>query len=256
MAKRLTLGMSYPAMILGLLCTAPSANATLVVVPSSASASEGNSTSVVPLNTGARTNQYQMTNAAMGGLPIGVSITGVQFRLDGTQAAGPSAAITWSDYEITLAKATNSIGGMSATLASNMNSPVLVKDGAFTLTAGSLPGTGSPRAFGGTIVFDTPYLYSGGDLVMLLTHTNGTGGATPTVDGIQTDALGTGGIRALSTAIAFQATTADNTAFRIPVMQFTYTVASIPEPNGWLLMGVLSAAIFFAKTTRREAILA
>lgn len=210
------------------------ATAVVVVTPSASTSTEGNSNSVVPFNTGARTNQYQMTNAALGSLPVGAIITAVQFRLEGGQSGGPSAAITWSDYEITFAKAANSIGSMSASLASNMVNPVLVKDGSFTLAANSLPGSGSPRNFGGTIVFDTPYTYQGGDLVMLLTHNNAASGTTPTLDAVQTDASGTGGIRALATPVGFQQPTADNTAFRFPVMEFTYT---IPEPSAFAMLG-------------------
>lgn len=219
------------------LAITPAANAT-IVVPSSASAFEGNNNSVVPFNSGARTNQYQMTSAALGGLPVGSIITGVQFRLDGGASTAPGSTASWTDYEISLAEAANAINSMSSTLASNMVNPVLVKDGAFTLPANSLPGTGTPRDFGGTIMFDSSYTYLGGDLVLLLTHSSGSAG--PTVDGITTDTAGTGGIRALATPVGFRMPTADNTAFRFPVMQF---VVAVPEPAslGLLVLGGLLA---------------
>jgi hypothetical protein len=239
------------ASFVGSLAAVSNAMADIAVVPSTASATEGNNNSVVPFHTGARTNQYQMTNAAMGGLAVGSVITGVQFRLDGGGASSPAAAITWADYEITIAKAANAIGSMSTTLASNMVSPVLVMDGSFTLAAASFSGTGSPRDFGAVVLFDTGYTYTGGDLVMLLTHTDGTPGSFPTVDAIQTDAAGTGGIRALATPTAFQAASADNTAFRMPVMQFVYTTAAVPEASSWLLMGVVAVGACVVQYLRR-----
>lgn len=222
--------------------------ADLIVVPNSASASEGNSNSVVPFNTGARTNQYQMTNAALGMLPTGAIISAVQFRMDGGGGASPASSISWSDYEITFAKASNSIASMSSILANNMTNPIKVKDGAFTLASSSLPGTGTPRNFGGTIVLDIPYTYTGGDLVMHLTHTNSLSGTTLTLDAIQTDANGTNGIRAISTPVGFQIANADNMAFRIPVMRFVYTV---PEPSS-IVMCIIAS---FVSSFRRRRII-
>jgi hypothetical protein len=221
--------------------SAGSAIAATVVVPFSSAATEGNNNSVVPYNTGARTNQYQMTNAAMGGLPVGAVISGIQFRLDGGGAAAPAASISWSDYEITLSQAANAIGSMSNTLASNMQNPVKVVDGSYTLAGNSLPGTGTPRTFGAILPFAVNYTYQGGDLVLLLTHTNSTGaGTTPTLDAIQTDTSGTGGIRALSTPVGFQSPTADNNAFRFPVFQLVYMV---PEPASFSLLAITGASM-------------
>ncbi|MCA9287275.1 MAG: PEP-CTERM sorting domain-containing protein, partial [Phycisphaerales bacterium] len=58
-----------------------------------------------------------------------------------------------------------------------------VRSGSYTLTAGSLPSGGSPNAFGPHIAFDSPYLYSGGNLSILIRHNGATG------SNISTDAV-------------------------------------------------------------------
>ena len=98
-------------------------------------------------NSGApRTYQMQFSSAALAGLPVGAKITGLQFRLMTNSAAFPTNTVTWSDYEVTLAQAANSISGMSANFAANMLSPVLVKNGALSISAYSFTTGTSPRS--------------------------------------------------------------------------------------------------------------
>ena len=71
-----------------------------------------------------RTYQMQFAAAALGGLPVGARITELRFRLyTNAAAAFPTNTVTWSDYEITLAKAATNISTMSATFSANMTSP-------------------------------------------------------------------------------------------------------------------------------------
>jgi hypothetical protein len=118
------------------------------------------------------TFQTQITAAelAMLGLNIGDQLTGVRTRLNGGEATGPASAINVTDLEITMAVAANAIGSMSNTFANNMTSPVLVRDGAYTLPANSMPGGNTPNAFGPLIPFDTAYTYQGGDLIFMYAH--------------------------------------------------------------------------------------
>src|SRR5208282_2383593 len=103
-------------------------------------------------NSGApRTYQMQFSSAALAGLPVGASITELRFRLNTNTipvAVFPTNTVTWSDYEVTLAQAANSISSMSANFAANMLSPVLVKNGALSLSANSLTTSASLNPFG------------------------------------------------------------------------------------------------------------
>jgi hypothetical protein len=201
-------------------------NAASTVTPSAFETSEGGGNSLAVLNGGGRTNQFQWTSTALSGLPVGATITGMRFRLDGGGAAAPASMLNWTDYEVTLAKASNAIGSMSGTLTNNMTNPVQVMDGALSISTNSFPGTGTPRSFGPLFAFDTNYLYTGNDLVMLLTH-NGSGGSNITVDATTTTATGTGGYRALSTPAGFQGTVADNPTWSLPIIQFDYVMPEI-----------------------------
>src|SRR5439155_4807854 len=126
--------------------------------PNDYSATSGNTgLNTLLRNSGSpRTYQMQFSTAALGGLPVGARITELRFRL-GTNNVSmfPSSTVNWSDYEVTLAQAANPVSGMSANFASNMLSPVLVKNGGLSLSANSFTAGDNPNAFGSLVVFDT-----------------------------------------------------------------------------------------------------
>lgn len=129
-----------------------------------------------------RLYQYAASELAAQGLAIGDSIVGVRARSSsfagfGT-AALPAADMTWSDFTIKLAQATNTIANMSTTADLNMTNPMTVRTGPFTLPAGSLPGGSGLHDFGYLMTFTTPYIYQGGDLTFYFTHSAATGGTT------------------------------------------------------------------------------
>ncbi len=174
-------------------------------------------------NSGApRTYQMQFTPAALGGLPVGASITELRFRLETNTPAFPANVVTWSDYEVTLAQAANSISSMSPNFASNMRSPVLVKNGALSISAYSFTTGTTPNPFGSLVVFDTPYVYQGGDLVMLFSHTGSDSANTAFLDAVTSTTQGYGtDFRALS-ASTFNATSGSASSVTIAQIVFTY----------------------------------
>jgi hypothetical protein len=144
-----------------------------VVAPSSYTTNGGSGglNTLVRNTNSPRTYQMQFTPAALGGLPVGARITELRFRLGtNTFTAFPTNTVTWSEYEIVLAKGAYPISAMSATFAANMLSPVLVKSGALSIGPNTFDTSIIPNPFGSFVVFDTPYVYQGGDLVMLFTH--------------------------------------------------------------------------------------
>lgn len=62
--------------------------------------------------TGAETVMFQFaaSELAVQGLTIGDANVGVRVDLDGSVPAGPTNAVSWPDFTIKLAQATNSIG--------------------------------------------------------------------------------------------------------------------------------------------------
>ena len=117
----------------------PLAPTVAVVAPGSYTATYGTGgLNTLLRNSGSpRTYQMQFSAAALGGLPVGAKITELRFRLMTNSVAFPTNTVTWSDYQVTLAKAANSISTMSATFAANMLAPVLVKDGSLSLNLNS-----------------------------------------------------------------------------------------------------------------------
>ncbi|MDB6058878.1 MAG: hypothetical protein JWO95_2722, partial [Verrucomicrobiales bacterium] len=165
------------------------------VVPASYSSAFG----TVGLNTlargtgGSRSYQMQFSAAALSGLPIGAQITELRFRQDSTAtAAFPPFTLNWTEYNLTMARASNSVAGMSSTFSNNMVAPVLVKSGTFSVTANRFPTGGTPNAFASFIVFEAPYVYQGGDLVMLFRHSGSDATNTTFFDALTTTTAGYG----------------------------------------------------------------
>src|SRR6185437_6982421 len=125
------------------------------IVPSSYSAVFGGSglNSLVRGTGFPRAYQMQFSAAALSGLPVGAQITELRFRLDSTAtAAFPTTTVNWSEYDVTLSRASNSVAAMSSTFANNMAAPVLVKSGALSIPANRFPAGGNPNAFASFIV--------------------------------------------------------------------------------------------------------
>ena len=169
-----------------------------------------------------RTYQMQFTPDALGGLPAGARITELLFRVSTNTAANfPLAAVTWSDYEVTLAQAANPISSMSTNFQANLQNPVLVKDGALSIGANQFSAGGNPNSFGTLVVLDTPYVYQGGDLVMQFTHNGSDSANTAFLDAASPSSPGYGtSFRAFS-ASAFDATS--GTAASVTIVEIVLT---------------------------------
>jgi hypothetical protein len=207
----------------------PLAPSGAVVVPTNYTATYGpGGLNTLLRNNGApRTYQMQFSSAALGGLPVGARITELRFRLWTDSVAFPNNTVTWSDYQVTLARAANSISAMSTIFASNMLSPVLVKDGALSISANTFTTNASVNPFGSLVVFDTPYVYQGGDLVMLFRHTGSDSANTAYLDAVDSSTSGYGtDFRAFS-ATSFDATAGSQASVTIAQIVFAYSPREI-----------------------------
>jgi hypothetical protein len=180
-----------------------------------------------------RTYQMQFTAAALGGLPIGARITELRFRqYTNATAAFPTNTVTWSDYEITLANAANNISTMSATFSANMTSPVLVKHGPLSIGPNTFGTSPLPNPFGSFVIFDTPYVYQGGDLVMLFTHPGSDSVNTAFLDAVPTTSTDYGTTCRAISATTFNATSGAAASATIVQIVFTPSISAIISRAG------------------------
>jgi len=209
-----------------------------VVVAPSNYTTKGGSVGVNTLvrNAGApRTYQMQFTPAALGGLPVGARITELRFRLSTNAAPGltfPPDNTTWSDYEVTLAQAANPIANMNSIFAANMLSPVLVKDGALSINANSFATGTIPHPFNSFVVFDTPYVYQGGDLVMLFSHNGSDSLTNAFLDAASSTSPGYGTAYRAFSANSFNATSGIQASLTVVQIVFAPSISQTIFLNG------------------------
>lgn len=119
---------------------------------------------------------YDASLLSAAGLQAGDVLTGLSFRLDALDDAP-----IWSvdDYQIRLATSLNPVGSLNSDFTLNRGADfVTVRSGPLTYdgteydASSTAPsgGPGVPNAFGPAFVFDTPYIYNGGDLLLEYTH--------------------------------------------------------------------------------------
>lgn len=147
------------------------------VIPPAYSNLAGDSNNRIPIGSSTG-GTYQVLYPAnqLVGLPIGGSIRSIQMRLRNAETTPwPPAASVVLSYEIKLGGSTKTPATLSTTFADNITSPVIVRSGGLFLGAGAYPAgavTGTtPEAWGPEITFSTPYVYSGGPLVVEFRNT-------------------------------------------------------------------------------------
>ncbi|MCX7098755.1 MAG: hypothetical protein NTV43_12715 [Methylococcales bacterium] len=168
--------------LLALALAANTAHASTIVAPNAYDATAGNQVLNTLINTSTRTYEMQIAASQLAGMAVGSSINGLAWRLASSEPAAGGIR-NWSDFEITVGQAANTIAGMSTTFAANLLNPVLVRDGALSYDLSGFSNAGTPTPFAPSISFSTPYTYLGGDLVVLISHTTATGGTNSFLDG-------------------------------------------------------------------------
>ena len=88
---------------------------------------------------------------------------------------------------ITGVGAATPLGSDFATFAANLLNPVKVKDGALSIGVNQFSTGANPNSFETLVLLDTPYVYQGGDLVMLFRHSGSDSSiASPFLDAVNT----------------------------------------------------------------------
>ena len=160
------------ALGLWLVATAPAQD--YVTVPNVYATSSGGGASAIliapqnnPWTVQLLWNPNQLT-----GLAPGSQITGVTYRLNAVVPNGyPLQTTTWADYRISIGPAV-APAAVGTVFANNFTAPAtLVRSGPLTVPRYAWPHTGpGPEPWGFEITFDQPYLYTGGNLSILVSH--------------------------------------------------------------------------------------
>ncbi len=239
-------------LILCLFCapvTALGQPVTFLVAPNIYTNAEGpgSSNSLIRNLANPRTVQLIFDQNQLTGL-VNHNITSIFYRLSNVLPNGyPIVQTTWAEYQIRLGPSVApSVAG--TTFATNFTvSPTTVRTGPLTVspfswTVGTPP---NPSPWGVEIVFNTPYLYTGGHLALLVTHP---GSDNPDQGNSLLDASGSmsPGVGVDYTAIAansFDASAGTSNVF-VNVIRFR-GVAAVPEP-GTISLVLLGLAALIA----------
>jgi hypothetical protein len=216
--------------------SSPAASAATKVIPTVAEGAEGNDS--YGLNF-ALTLQNLFAANQLNGLPAGATITGLQFRHDGSVPANPLMSAT--HFDVYLGPPTGATLG--STVAGNQGpGTVQVRSGAISFPAGAFPSGDSPNTFGPVVGFGTPFTYTGGPLLVTLSYTDFTGGTG--LDFVSSGAPGND----LRQWLGYNGSTLDDSAppASALVMQLDYTV---PEPTS---AGILATAGMVLLLRRRR----
>jgi hypothetical protein len=218
----------------------------IVVVPGGFSGTEANSSDNAPLGASEQHFQQVFSSAVLTNLVAGDLINGIAFRVDGSESSLPAQTVT--TYNIGMSSSPNAPGSLSSTFADNRGADYLsVRSGPLTINPGDFSGGSSPNTFG-WITFSTPYLYTGGNLLVEIAYQGFSIGRDadaeyPYDSTLAQTAFGTG----------FSSTTADAGLYpEALVMGFSVeTVPAVPEPSASAMF--LVGALFIGVQVRRKS---
>ncbi len=184
---------------------------------------------------------YSENHVLASGIKAGDSLTGIGFRMASGSVGGPPFQFTYANWDVTLSKSTRAVGTLTSFTQGNMaNDAVPVRRGSLVVPANSMPsGSRAVNDFGLLIPFSANYTYTGGALLLTMSHDLGEWDGSRPVDAV-TDTTNLQCVAVLRYNVS-NATQAIATA---PILQFTYTrAASGPAVTA---AGVLNAGSYGA----------
>lgn len=162
-----------------------------LVVPAGYDVTTGTGTFLGPLSNAQRTYQLLIHSSQLAGL-TGKYLTGFSMRIPASATANwPTSTVTFANYDIYLSGSVDP-SARSLTFANNIvGTQTQVRSGSLVIAPNSYTFGGSPNAFGPEITFNTPWLYSGGNVLVEYRHQGFTGTSRST-DAILTSTSGYG----------------------------------------------------------------
>jgi hypothetical protein len=149
-----------------------------VVIPSAYTTTYGGLNFNGPLSNTGITYQLLINQSELTDL-VGETLTGLTFRSPvslGTTTSWPTVATTYANYDIYLSEGV-APASRSLVFANNIVGIQLqVRSGSLVIAPNSFPAA-APTSFGSSIVFNTPYVYNGGHLLLEIRHSASDGGS-------------------------------------------------------------------------------
>jgi len=245
----------FLTLVVGLMSAHVVSAQTFVVAPNIYTNAEGPGSAPVPIDIQnfSWTFQLVINQNQLTGL-LGHQITGIAYRHSAVMGGGyPLVTTTWSNYVIRLGE---SVAPSAATTTFSNNftaGSTQVRSGAFTVGPNAWPNNGAPgpNPWGPTLEFDTPFLYTGGHLAMLLTHpgSNNPDMGNALIDATGMSSPGRGTDFAYFAGVGFDVATGNSSNF-MPVVRFT-GIPAVPEPGAGLLIGTVLAGLAVVSRWRR-----
>lgn len=246
---------------------ASSAGASLIYNNVGAASSTGLSS---PVRNVARVAQEYVDSSYLAAITVPTYINGIGFRITPNESSStpniwPTQALTFSQYDITLAQASTATvaahGLTSTTFTANWANPVVVRSGAMTIPANSFtdtntgPGPAGSANFSFIIPFTTPYLYTpGDDLVVMIRQGGYSQAAQGTTYNFETYSAALnglsaqGGARVATTGV--NATVSDSTTSQTDVLKFAFDVSPAPEPASFSLIAIGMGTLLSRRKSR------
>jgi hypothetical protein len=177
------------------------------------------------------TFQYEIGASQLSGIAVGSLISGIGFRLY-SDSGTITQALDFPEFNVDVGKSTSSPANLSSNFAANEAAgTVLARSGDLSIAANTWIGNQRLNPFL-TISFTTPYIYTGGDLLItisdLLNASNGNA-FVPLDAVLPSNKYGNVG------NTDYNDTTGFANFFYEPVMQLDFS-APVPEPASWAVM--------------------
>ncbi|MFN3756182.1 MAG: T9SS type A sorting domain-containing protein [Flavobacterium sp.] len=159
------------------------------VIPMGYSNAQGTATFIGPMATAQRTYQQLIAASQLTDL-VGKEITSISYRIPANSTGPwPAADFAFANFDIYLSGSVDPVN-RSLTFENNVvGTQTQVRLGSLVIPAESFPSGASPNLFGPEIVFDTPWLYTGGNLLIEIRHSGFTG-TTRSLDANSTSTFG------------------------------------------------------------------
>lgn len=221
---------TVPAAALAAACLMSGASAQFVVdtsvaPPANATTEAPNGGNSIPLGFGGlsdATLQWIFSESELADIPIGSSLTGMQFRRSGGGVTGPAVAVVFPNLRIEIATAKTTPATISTTFANNiMPDNTVVRNSAFTIGANSIPGGATPNNWGPFINFERPFVYRGGPIVITMRYPVTIGSAGAFADVLESGNPGFG--TSFSAIAGSDENGAIGSTNNVPVTRFTFT---------------------------------
>jgi hypothetical protein len=214
-----------------------------IIVPNHLAGVEGDGVfSLTSSGTTGRTFQLTIAASQLTGA-VGQNIVGMRHRINGGGAGWPPVNVSFATWNVFMGAGV-APNLMSNTFAANFSGgPTQVRSGGIGFTALSFPSGGTPNAFGPAIGFDTPYLYTGGDLTIETRFSQQIGSTTQS----PFDAVLASGGPANGWGVNFSARWTGNIAGTVGgnanFLVTELVTAPVPEPASMVALGLGALAL-------------